>query len=69
MSVTLQVRAPSNADIRLIRHGEVVAHAQNATNLTYTASEPGAYRAELYVQFQGRPRGWIFSNPIYVLKG
>jgi hypothetical protein len=68
-SVTLQVRAPSNADIRLIRHGAVVAQAQNVTNLTYIASEPGAYRAELYVPFQGRLRGWIFSNPIYVLKG
>jgi hypothetical protein len=64
--VTLQVRVGRMADIRLIRHGEVVAGAIHATNLTYIAHDPGAYRAEVRLPFLGRSRGWIFSNPIYV---
>jgi hypothetical protein len=30
------------------------------------AGTAGVYRAELYRTFQGRRRGWIYSNPIYV---
>ncbi len=66
--VTLQVRAPAMSDLRIVRYGEIVAHAPHATNLTLIAQEPGAYRAEVYLDYEGRSRGWIFSNPIYVVK-
>jgi len=66
--VTLQVRAPRMAELRLVRRGEVVQLVQHGTNLTHIAQDPGAYRAEVYLDYQGASRGWIFSNPIYVRK-
>ena len=64
---TLQILAPVKANIRLIRHGEIVAEVQNEQNLTHTPIEPGAYRAECRIPFEGKLRGWIFSNPIYLV--
>jgi hypothetical protein len=63
---TLQVRVPQKTPVRLIHHGEVVAETKNNTALTYTPLEPGAYRVECDIEFHGRPRGWIYSNPIYL---
>lgn len=63
---TLQVSAPERCRIRLIRHGQVMAEADNATNLTLLPEGPGAYRVECWLPYQGEERGWIFSNPIYL---
>jgi hypothetical protein len=63
---TLQVRIPSRAHIRLIRHGEVVAEIENETHLTHIPVDEGAYRAECTIQYEGQERGWIYSNPIYL---
>jgi hypothetical protein len=60
--VTLQTLVPQRADIKLICHSEVVHEQTNATNLTYVARTPGAYRVEVWVE----DRCWILSNPIYV---
>ena len=64
---TLQISAPTRANIRLIRHGDVVAQIENETNLTHIPIEPGAYRVECLIPFQGKLRGWIYSNPIYLV--
>ena len=64
---TLQVHAPARTSIRLIRHGLVVAETKNHTNLTYTPQQPGAYRVECDIEYHGRTRGWIYSNPIYLI--
>lgn len=64
---TLQALAPVRADIRLIRHGQIVAEVQNEQNLTHMPIEPGAYRVECRIPFEGQTRGWIFSNPIYLV--
>ncbi|MFO7681569.1 MAG: CehA/McbA family metallohydrolase [Chloroflexota bacterium] len=63
---TLQVRTPAPANIRLIRHGTVVAATENNTHLTYIPVEEGAYRVECTIPFAGKERGWIYSNPIYL---
>ncbi len=63
--VTLHVKLPWLADIRLIREGICVKES-SAEAMTFTTEEPGAYRVEAYKQFLGKSRGWIFSNPIYV---
>jgi hypothetical protein len=63
---TLQVMAPARAHIRLIHRGSVVASQPGGQNLTYTPVEPGAYRVECLLPYEGRERGWIYSNPIYV---
>jgi hypothetical protein len=64
--VTLQVRLPIKADCRLVRHGEVVEEWINQQHCMHITSQPGAYRVEAFIEYRGRQRGWIYSNPIYV---
>lgn len=66
LGATLQIRAPARCRIRVIRHGVIVAEAERESNLTYIPSEPGAYRVECHITYEGRERGWIYSNPIYL---
>jgi hypothetical protein len=64
--VTLQALAPARSHIKIIHQGKVVAESEGRENLTITAQEPGAYRAEVYHMYQGQERAWILSNPIYI---
>jgi hypothetical protein len=66
LGATLQVMAPTKAHLRLIHMGAVVAEAPNAQTLTYTPVDEGAYRVECLIPYEGRERGWIYSNPIYL---
>jgi hypothetical protein len=66
--VTLQMVSPRVADMRLIKDGQIVARETEGTHRTYIASDPGVYRVEIYIQYKGQSRGWIFSNPIFVVK-
>jgi predicted metal-dependent phosphoesterase TrpH len=67
--LTLQISAPAPADLRLLQNGVEVRRWERSTNTSHTvpAGETGVFRAEAHIQFQGRPRGWIYSNPIYVM--
>jgi hypothetical protein len=64
-ALRLTAQTPLDADIRLIRHGQLVARATGRT-LTHLPTQPGAYRIEARRRFRGRMRGWVYSNPIYV---
>jgi hypothetical protein len=64
-SVTLQVKLPSSAEIRLIKDGQIIKTTQGE-RLVFTADLPGVYRIEAFKHFLGTLRGWIFSNPIYI---
>lgn len=66
--VTLQIRLPQAAECRLVRHGEALQTWHNQQHASFITSQPGAYRVEVYLNYQGQRRGWIFSNPIYVKK-
>jgi hypothetical protein len=66
--VTLQMVSPLVADMRLVKDGQVVAREVESTHRTFIARETGAYRVEVYLNFNGKLRGWIFSNPIFVVK-
>lgn len=66
--VTLQMAAPRVADMRLLMDGEVILRETEGTHRTYIANHPGVYRVEVYIHYSGRPRGWIFSNPIFVVE-
>lgn len=66
--VTFQVRLPLATTCRLIHNGHVIKTWEKRETCTYIATEPGAYRVEVILPFLGRPRGWIYSNPIYVKK-
>ncbi len=64
-AVTLQVKVPAAAEIRLLKDGGLLKSLRGEA-LIYNASEPGTYRVEVYKPFLGRLRAWIFSNPIYL---
>ncbi len=67
-SVTFQIRLPVAVECRLIKDGSVVKSWQDREICAYIAREPGAYRVECFIEYLGKRRGWIFSNPIYVRK-
>lgn len=64
--VYLRVKTPARAWLRLIRDGRVVAQTRG-DSMAVMSPQPGAYRVEVYRRYAGRRRGWIFSNPIYVV--
>lgn len=64
--VTLQAGLPQIAEIRLIKDGMVLQTWKNQIACTHITTEPGVYRIEVYRNYLGRKRGWIYSNPIYV---
>jgi len=65
--VTLQARCPDAAEILLIKDGKILQTCKNRETCTYITSETGVYRIEVYRRYLGRRRGWIFSNPIYLI--
>ncbi len=69
--VTLQVKLPdssaSRVECRLLKDGEIVRSWKRQTVCTHITTEPGVYRVEVYRRYWGRKRGWIFSNPIYLI--
>jgi hypothetical protein len=69
--ITFQVRLPPPAEANrveccLLRDGKLIKTWQNKLLITHIATEPGIYRVEVYIQYLGKRRAWIFSNPIYV---
>jgi hypothetical protein len=64
---TLQIVTPVRCHIKLIKDGATVKEAVNEVSLTHLPAEPGAYRAECTVAYLGKERGWIYSNPIYLI--
>lgn len=66
--VTLQIVIPWKAHMRLLKNGEVVLDESQSTHRTYIANRTGTYRVEAYIDYQGKARGWIFSNPIFVVE-
>jgi len=64
--VTLQISLPQRAECRLIKDGKCLKTWMNREINSHTTTEPGVYRVEAYLHYQGKKRGWIFSNPIYI---
>lgn len=64
--VTLQIRLPQRAECNLVKDGKVIQTWENRDVTSFITTEPGVYRVEAYLPYQGKRRGWIFSNPIYV---
>jgi hypothetical protein len=64
--VTFQIRLPMVAECILLKDGEPVRTWHKHDMCTYITTEPGVYRVEVYIQYLGRRRGWIYSNPVYV---
>ena len=64
--VTLQAHVPKAAEIHLLKDGKQIGVSKNSYALTYSVTEPGVYRIEVFRRKLGRKLGWIYSNPIYV---
>jgi len=64
--VTLQAHLPTPAEIRLLKDGKTIGIWRDSQACAYSAIEPGVYRVEVWRNYLGLKRGWIFSNPIYV---
>jgi len=64
--VTLQAKFPSEAEIHLLKDGNVIGTWKNSKSITHITTEAGVYRLEAYRKYLGKLRGWIYSNPIYV---
>ncbi|MBT3670642.1 MAG: PHP domain-containing protein [Chloroflexi bacterium] len=65
-SPTLQVKLPQTAEFHLLKDGKVIASYKNRETAAFHIDETGVYRVEVYINYKGRRRAWIFSNPIYV---
>jgi hypothetical protein len=64
---TLQAHAPVRCSMRLLHNGTVVASVDGDSQLTHIPVDPGAYRVECAIRFKKKQRGWIYSNPIYLV--
>ncbi len=62
----LRIAAPMTGTIRLLRNGELLQPV-NAADCVYPLTEPGTYRAEVWLTLDGELRPWIYANPIRVL--
>lgn len=58
----LEAMSPVSASLRLLRNGQLIKEVDQATQLTWKASESGVYRVE--AQYNSTP--WVFTNPIYL---
>jgi hypothetical protein len=67
--ITFHIKLPEKCECRLILNGQPVKTWQNETICTYITNEAGVYRVEASLNYLGRKRAWIFSNPIYVHSG
>ena len=64
--ITFRIKLPMRTECRLLKDGLVIKTWQNREICTFIATQPGIYRVECYIDYLGKSRGWIFSNPIYV---
>ncbi|MHC1741323.1 MAG: CehA/McbA family metallohydrolase [Anaerolineaceae bacterium] len=60
------IHLPHPALVRLLNNGIEICHKTVSDQLTFPLIEPGAYRVECFINYLGKKRGWIYSNPIYV---
>jgi len=65
--ITFEIETPASGHIKLIRAGDGVIAETQGERLSYVTSTPGAYRVEVWKRWWFKSRGWIFSNPIYVV--
>lgn len=65
--ITFQIRLPHTCECHLIKDGQLIKIWREHDACTYIVNQPGVYRVECYINYLAAQRGWIFSNPIYVL--
>jgi hypothetical protein len=66
--VEFHIEIPGDASCVLLLDGKVIKRWNHQPSISYVDSRPGVYRVECRKKYLGFMRGWIFSNPIYVLE-
>lgn len=64
--LTLQIRMPIRTECRLLCDGQVIKTWTDRDLCTHITNQSGIYRVEVMIDYLGRKRTWILSNPIYV---
>ncbi len=64
---TIRVHTPARADIEIVHNGQIIHHVENTSSLINTVTEKGYYRVQCKIDFLGKKRGWIYSNPIFCI--
>ncbi len=64
VGVTVQIRSPRPAELRLLRNGEILRSWSKCEAAVEVVTRPGAYRVEAHLPFNGALRGWVYTNPI-----
>lgn len=65
--IILVIRLPYPSECRLLRNGELIKTWTRQTEIEFQVQSAGVYRVECYRYYLFKKRGWIFSNPIYLL--
>lgn len=65
---TLRVHTPFTSEIEIVHNGKTISQNERCTTLVKTVTEPGYYRIQCKIDFLGKKRGWIYSNPIFCIK-
>lgn len=65
--VTFQIRLPADADCILLKDGIPLKSWHHQEFCTFITNQPGIYRVECYIRYLFTRRGWIYTNPIYVI--
>ena len=66
-NMRLFVSTPYHAEIRIFKNGKMIANFLNKKKIGIGIDSKGIYRVECYKRYLGKKRGWIYSNPIYIL--
>jgi hypothetical protein len=64
--ITFRIKLPMRTECRLLKDSQVIKTWSNREICTFIGTQPGVYRVECSIDYLGKSRGWIFSNPIYV---
>ncbi len=62
----LQIAAPTSGKIRLFHNGKIVQETIG-DKMDFTVKETGNYRAEIWLEFDGEWRPWVYANPIKIV--
>jgi len=65
-AATLSVSSPHRAQLSLLKDGQVIAQTKGKT-LKCQIDQPGVYRVEAHRRYWGWRRGWVYTNPIYIV--
>jgi hypothetical protein len=62
---TIHIHTPAKAKIEIIHNGQIFHTEENTDILTKNVTDDGYYRVQCKLEFLGKQRGWIYSNPIF----